>query len=54
VDILCGCRLRLVQAVQMWPAAAEISDGPVFRPALREVTARRKASTHARSGAASL
>jgi hypothetical protein len=31
VAILRGCRLRPVEAVQMWLAAAEISSGPVFR-----------------------
>jgi hypothetical protein len=31
VAILRGCRLRPVEAVQSWLAAAEITDGPVFR-----------------------
>jgi site-specific recombinase XerD len=30
-----GCRLRPVEAVQAWLAAAEISSGPVFRPVLK-------------------
>ena len=33
--ILRGCRLRPVEAVQSWLAAAEISAGPVFRPVLK-------------------
>ena len=35
VAILRGCRLRPVEAVQSWLAAAEISTGPVFRPVLK-------------------
>jgi hypothetical protein len=35
VAILRGCRLRPVEAVQMWLAAAEICTGPVFRPVLK-------------------
>ena len=35
VAILRGCRLRPVEAVQTWLAAAEISSGPVFRPVLK-------------------
>jgi len=31
VAILRGCRLRLVEAVQTWLAAAAITDGPGFR-----------------------
>ena len=30
-----GYRLRPVEAVQTWLAAAEISSGPVFRPVLK-------------------
>jgi hypothetical protein len=30
-----GYRLRPVEAVQTWLAAAEINDGPVFRPVLK-------------------
>ena len=33
--ILRGCRLRLVEAVQTWLAAAEISTRLVFRPVLK-------------------
>jgi hypothetical protein len=32
VAISRGYRLRPVEAMQTWPAAAEINDGPVFRP----------------------
>jgi len=35
VAILRGCRLRPVEALQAWLAAAEISTGPVFRPVLK-------------------
>jgi site-specific recombinase XerD len=35
VAILRGCRLRPVEAVQMWLAATEICTGPVFRPVLQ-------------------
>jgi site-specific recombinase XerD len=35
IAILRGCRLRPVEAVQIWTAAAEISGGPVFRPVLK-------------------
>ena len=41
VAILRGCRLRPVEAVQSWLAAAEISTGPVFRPVLRASACRR-------------
>jgi hypothetical protein len=40
VAILRGCRLRPVEAVQSWLAAAEISAGPVFRPVLRDSACR--------------
>ena len=35
VAILRGCRLRPVEAVQIWTAAAGICTGPVFRPVLK-------------------
>jgi site-specific recombinase XerD len=34
-----GYRLRPVEAVQTWLAAAEINDGPVFRPVLKQPVA---------------
>ncbi|HME23019.1 MAG TPA: hypothetical protein VKI44_17070 [Acetobacteraceae bacterium] len=43
-----GCRLRPVEAVQMWLAAAEISAGPVFRPVLKGHRAGREAGRGAR------
>jgi hypothetical protein len=35
VAILRGCRLRPVEAVQSWLAAAEINAGPVFHAVLK-------------------
>jgi hypothetical protein len=35
-----GYRLRPVEAVQTWLAAAEINDGPVFRQVLKAVAGR--------------
>lgn len=35
IAIPCGYRLRPVEAVQTWLAAAEINRGPVFRPVLK-------------------
>ena len=44
MTILRGCRLRPVEAVQMWLAVAEIGAGPVFRAVALAATSRTLAS----------